>query len=239
MSTSATSTQGLLLYQMTTLRRIFLEPVSAVTHLVAALAALLGLFLLVALTYREPTKMLTLAVYGLSLVLLFAASALLHGLKAPRRIREWLNRLDHMAIFLVIAGTYTPIVFNLFPRHWRWPILVVIWGAALVGMIVKLTSARIHGFFNVSIYLILGWGGALPLMLALQLRPVIPHGGLALLLLGGIIYSSGFVIYYLRWPDPWPAVIGHHEIWHLFVIGGSICHFLFMLQYVVPAAGVG
>ena len=239
MSTSAPSTQGLLLYQMAMLRRIFLEPISTVTHLVAGMAALLGLLLLVALTYHEPGKMVSLAIYGLSLVLLFAASSLLHGLKAPRRIREWLNRLDHMAIFLLIAGTYTPIVFNLFPRTWRMPILAVIWAVALVGMVVKMTSARIHGFFNVSVYLVLGWGGALPLMLAWQLRPVIPQGGLALLLLGGLIYSSGFVIYYLRWPDPWPAVLGHHEIWHLFVIGGSVCHYLFMLQYVVPVTKVG
>jgi hemolysin III len=140
----------------------------------------------------------------------------------------WLNRLDHMAIFLLIAGTYTPIVANLFPRHWRMPILAAVWLAALLGMSYKVLSQRIHGFFQVSIYLILGWGGAVPLGLALQLRPVLPLHGLGLLLLGGLIYSGGFLVYYLQRPDPWPRVFGHHEIWH----------YLFMLLYIVPSARI-
>jgi hemolysin III len=216
------------------LEKLFLEPLNTITHLVATVLACAGLPWLLALTWDEPRKMLSLLVYGLSLIALFAASTLLHGLRVAERWRMWLNRFDHMAIFLLIAGTYTPIVANLFPPRWRAPVLAVVWVVAGTGMLFKLLSTRIHGFFNVSIYMILGWGGAVPLSLALQIVPLIGRSGLFLLLLGGLIYSVGFVIYYLERPNPWPGWLGHHEIWHLFVIGGSLCHYLFMLYHVVP-----
>ena len=220
---------------MATLERVFLEPMNTLTHLIGALLAAVGVSVMLFLSRSEPGKLASLLVYGISMVLLYVASTLLHGLKVSRPIRIWLNRFDHMAIFLLIAGTYTPIVHNLFPAAWRWPILVAVWLVALVGMAYKLASVRIHGFFNVSIYVLLGWGGAVPLALSVEVAERIPAGGMVLLLLGGLIYSSGFLIYYLQRPDPWPDVFGHHEIWHLFVIGGSLCHYLFMLFYVVPA----
>lgn len=220
---------------MATLERVFLEPWSALTHLIAAVLAAVGVAVLLLLSRAETGKMLSLLVYGVSMVALYLASTLLHGLKVARPVRAWLNRFDHMAIFLLIAGTYTPIVYNLFPRSWRWPVLGTVWLVALIGMAYKLASVRIHGFFNVSIYVILGWGGAVPLGLSVEVAKMIPRGGMALLLLGGLIYSTGFLIYYRQRPDPWPDVFGHHEIWHLFVIGGSLCHYLFMLFYVIPA----
>lgn len=220
---------------MTWLERLFLEPINTVTHLLAALLAVPGLVWLLVLSRQEPAKMLSLLIYGLSLIVLFSASALLHGLKVHDRWRMWLNRFDHMAIFLLIAGTYTPIVYAFFPPRWRLPMLVGVWLVAAVGMFYKLASVRIHGFFNVSIYMLLGWGGALPLAFAMQAASAIGRDGLMLLLLGGLIYSVGFVIYYVRRPDPWPGRFGHHEIWHLFVIAGSLCHYLFMVYHVVPA----
>lgn len=220
---------------MATLERIFLEPLSALTHLLATLLAATGLTALLLLSWPDSAKMVSLLVYGLSMIILYLASTLLHGLKVSRRVRIWLNRFDHMAIFLLIAGTYTPIVYNLFPGPWRWPTLGAVWLVALAGMAYKLASVRIHGFLNVSIYVLLGWGGATPLALSMEIVSAIPAGGMVLLLLGGLIYSGGFLIYYLERPDPWPDVFGHHEIWHLFVIGGSLCHYLFMLLYVVPA----
>lgn len=171
-------------------------------------------------------------IYGLSLVAMYSASSLLHGVKAHPRLQFQLNRLDHMSIFLLIAGTYTPIVHAYFPIPWRWPVLLVVWLGALVGMVYKLLSHQIHGFMNASIYLIVTWGGALPLILAGNAARWLPFDGLLLLFLGGLIYTVGFVVYYRRWPDPWPNHFGHHEIWHLFVLGGSLCHFLFMLNYV-------
>jgi hemolysin III len=179
--------------------------------------------------------MVSLAVYGLSLVLLFTASTLLHGAKLPEAKRMGLNRLDHAAIFVLIAGTYTPIAYNLFPPGWRWPILGFVWGLAAVGVANKLFAGRIHGLLQTSIYPLMGWGGVVPAVLAHQQHPLIPPAGLLLILLGGLIFTAGYVIYYRQRPDPWPGVLGHHEIWHLLVMAGSLCHFLFMVYYVVPA----
>lgn len=215
--------------------RRLLEPMSALTHFAGAIGAVLGTILLVWLTWQEMGKMISLAVYGISMVALYMASTLFHGIKLPAGRRMWLNRLDHGAIFVVIAGTYTPIIYNLFPDDYRWLALATIWLVAFVGMAYKLFSPRIHGFFNASIYPILAWAGVVPVIFLSQIKPIIPSGGVALLLIGGLIYMVGFVIYYRRRPDPWPDVFGHHEIWHLFVIGGSFIHYLFMLFYIVPS----
>ena len=218
---------------MTGLDRYFLEPVNALTHLVGAIASLIGTVPLLYLTRDQPGKLASLLVYGLSMVALYTASTLLHGVRTSPARHRWLNRLDHAAIFLVIAGTYTPIVYNLFTGSWRWGVLVVIWLVVVVGMIYKLVSPRIHGVFNASIYVILGWGSAVPLFFASNLVDLAPLPGLLLLLFGGLIYTTGFLIYYFRRPDPWPGRLGHHEIWHLFVMAGSLCHYLFILFFIV------
>lgn len=210
----------------------FFEPINTLTHLVAALFSLVGLGWLLWLAWGEWGKWLALLVYGLSLIALFTASSLLHGAKVDEKARMWLNRLDHAAIFLLIAGTYTPIIHHFADANWRWPILGLVWGVASAGMGHKFVSRRIHGFLNVSIYLLLSWGGAIPLFLALNLASHISRPGLLLLLVGGLIYTIGFVVYYWQWPDPRPGLFGHHEIWHLFVIGGSLCHYLFMLLFI-------
>lgn len=213
--------------------RRLLEPMSALTHFAGAIAAALGTLLLIWLTRQDTHKMISLAVYGISMIALYTASTLFHGIKLPEGRRMWLNRLDHVAIFVVIAGTYTPIIYNLFPDDFRWLALAAIWLVALGGMSYKLFSPRIHGFINASIYPLMAWGGVVPVILLSQIKPIIPAGGVVLLMLGGLIYMAGFVIYYWRRPDPWPNIFGHHEIWHLFVIGGSFFHYLFMLVYIV------
>jgi hemolysin III len=202
-----------------------------------ALASMAGFILLTILTWGQTTKVIALGIFGLSLVFVYATSALYHGIKLPEKKRMWLNRLDHVAIFLLIAGTYTPIVAILFPPVWRTVILVAIWTATVLGIIYKIFSKRIHGLINISLYLIISWAGAIPAIFLSQLRPVFSSGGFRLILLGGLIYTVGFVIYFTKRPNPWPNVCGHHEIWHLFVLGGSFCHFLFMLFYIVPHQG--
>lgn len=219
---------------MKTLEKYLYEPMNALTHFVGLVGSIFGLWLLLRATWGETGKSISLAVYGLSMIVLFSASTLLHGLRTTPKIHYRLNRLDHAAIFLVIAGTYTPILYNLFSDPWRWRILTAVWLIAIVGIAFKLFSLKIHSFFNASIYLIISWGGALPLALTTNLIHRIPHSGLLLLLIGGCIYSLGFIIYYLEKPDPWPGWLGHHELWHVFVLGGSFCHFLFMYNVVVP-----
>lgn len=219
---------------METLRHYFLEPVNTLTHLVGAIASLAGLILLLALTRDEPSKMLSMLVYGSTTFLLYSASTLLHGAKTTWENHVRLNRLDHVAIFLSIAGTFTPIAYNITSDPWRWRLLGGVWLLALVGGAYKATSVRIHGFFNVALYLLLGWGSAVPLISVADLISLIPLRGLLLLLLGGLVYTFGFIIYYWERPDPWPGVLGHHEIWHVLVLIGSLCHFVFIWLYVVP-----
>jgi hemolysin III len=220
------------------LERYLMDPMSAVTHFVATLAAVAGLVALLLLSRGDVPKMISLLVYGASVVFLFTASTLYHGIKRAEPDRLWLNRVDHAAIFVMIAGTYTPIVYNLFAPDLRGPVLTAVWLVALAGVAVKLASRRIHGFLNVSIYVFLSWGGVAAVAVEPEWLLALPGGGLALLLLGGLIYTLGFVTYYWQWPDPWPNTFGHHEVWHLFVIGGSLSHFLFMLLYVVPAVAL-
>lgn len=217
---------------MSTLKQHLYEPVNALTHLFGAFASIIGLMLLLQVAQHNITKMISLTIYGLSMLILYLASTLMHGVKTNHRIHYLLNRFDHMAIFLLIAGTYTPIVYNLYPKRWGMPILSAVWLAAFIGMGFKLFGKKIHGFFNVTIYLILSWGGVIPLLLAIVLWQILHWHGVVLLLLGGFVYSVGFLIYYLRKPDPWPHTFGHHEIWHLFVLGGSFLHYLFIYFYV-------
>ena len=205
--------------------------------MVGALASIAGFILLTILTWGQTTKVIALGIFGLSLVFLYTMSALYHGISLPEKKRMWLNRLDHAAIFLLIAGTYTPIVAILFPPVWRTVILVAIWTVTALGIIYKIFSKRIHGLINVSFYLIIGWVGAIPAIFLSQLRPVLSSDGFRLILLGGLIYTVGFFIYIRKRPNPWPNIFGYHEIWHLFVLGGSLCHFLFMLFYIVPHQG--
>lgn len=223
---------------MTGLEKFLREPWSAITHLAATVLAFVGTLLMAVLTQDQPAKMVSLIVYGASMTVLFAASTLLHGLRVDERKTALLNRLDHMAIFLLIAGTYTPIAYNFMPPQARFITLAAVWLVALGGMALKLFSERIDGFYSVVIYVVLSWGGALPLVLILRGSEFLTLGALLLLAAGGVIYTVGFVIYYWHRPDPWPGVFGHHEVWHLCVIGASFCHYLFMLLYVVPARTV-
>lgn len=219
---------------MKALERILYEPMSTLTHLLGVFASLIGLIILIYLTWNQPGKLFSVIVYGVSMVLLYGASTLFHGAKVSDAKRMWLNRLDHMAIFLLIAGTYTPIVYSLATGTLRWVLLASIWFIVTACMAFKLFSPRIHGFYNAIIYVVLSWGSAIPLLLFFDLTTLIPLNGWSWLLLGGLIYSMGFITYYFQRPDPWPGVFGHHEVWHLFVLGGSFCHFLFILWYVVP-----
>jgi hemolysin III len=217
------------------LEQYLLEPINTLTHLFGAAASFAGLLLLASLTKDEPGKMLSLVIYGSSMTLLFIASALLHGAKLPQKHRMWLNRLDHSAIFLMLAGTYTPIIYNLFPESWRWPTLIGYWSVALAGIIYKLFGSQIHSAINKTIYPILSWGGIIPAVFASLERPLFTIEGFSLILLGGLIYMVGFLIYYRQRPNPIPGMFGYHEIWHLFVLAGSACHYLFMLRLIVPA----
>lgn len=160
-------------------------------------------------------------VYGISLVALFAVSATYHRKNWSDRVRAVWRRLDHSAIFLLIAGTYTPFSFLLGSRT-GWIFLGVVWAGALLGIAMSVAWVQAPKVLVAAVCVLLGWA-ALPLLPAL--KAALGTGAVALLAAGGVVYSLGAAVYALRRPDPFPQVFGYHEIFHALVIAAAICHF--------------
>jgi hemolysin III len=202
-------------------------------HLGAALLAVIGTITLLFLAAGDPLKQVTLGVYGLSSVWLFGMSALYHiGSWEPRR-KALLRRLDHANIFLLIAGTYTPIALNVMTGWWRSGILAAVWGLALAGVGAAAPRLSLPRWVMVALYLVTGW-------VALAAIPEITHnlgvGALLTLVLGGALYTLGALAYAFKRPNPWPRVFGYHEVFHLSTIAANAVFFTFMVIYVVPFA---
>ena len=207
------------------------EPVNGLTHLFAAILALLGLAGLLILGHDSLVKVIALLIYGFSLVLMFSSSAAYHLVKARPPIMQVLRKLDHTAIYALIAGTYTPICLHFFSGFWAWGVLVIIWGLALAGIVVKLFVIKAPRWLTAGIYLVMGW---LSLMAVRQILLFMPVGALVCLLLGGLFFTVGAVVYILKKPDFFPGIFGFHEIWHIFVILGCLSHFILIAAYVAP-----
>ena len=203
---------------------VFRDPVSGLTHLIGALFAIVALCILAvqAATYGGIWHMVSFSIFGATLFLMFASSALYHLLHAPDHIIVWLKRLDHMAIFLLIAGSYTP--FCLIPLHGPvgWGLFSAVWALALAGVFLKLFWLSAPRWLSTVVYVSMGW------LIVFAIEPAtetIPEDALWWLLYGGLAYTIGAIVYATKKPDPWPRWFGFHEIWHLFVMAGAFCHF--------------
>ena len=208
------------------------EPVNGLTHFFAALAAIPGTIGLVILGRSNATTEMALTAYGVSLILLFAASAAYHMAKPGPRGLAILRQLDHSAIYLLIAGTYTPFCILMFSGFWKWGLFAIIWSLATMGIVVKIFIMRAPRWLTAGVYVVMGWLciGAIGEMLR-----VLPAGALAWLIIGGVIYTLGAVVYITRQLDFFPGKFGFHEVWHIFVILGAAAHFIAIAGYVVPA----
>jgi hemolysin III len=215
------------------MRLRFRDPFSGLSHLAAAALAALGGVVLVARTTGGAERRVPMAIYAASLVLLFGASAAYHLVSGRPELITRLRRLDHSAIFLLIAGTYTPIAWLVLEGPWRWGTLVVIWGLALAGVVTKLFTIGGPRWLYTVLYVLMGW---LALALIGQLWHALPRGAMAWMIAGGLVYTAGAVLYILKWPRLWPGVFGFHENWHLFVIGGAACHYVLYLVYLASAS---
>lgn len=215
--------------------RYLREPVNSLTHFAGILLSIAGLILLLALSGDDPWRLTSFAIYGASLIILYTASTLLHALKTKPHIENSLRIFDHAAIFGLIAGTYTPLTLvTLQANHaaWGWAVFGVVWGFALLGIIFKIAWITAPRWLSVGLYLLMGW---ISVVAIVPIAQAMPFGGVVWLALGGLFYSVGAFIYGLKKPDFFPNVFGYHEVWHLFVLAGSICHFVMMLKYVLPA----
>jgi hemolysin III len=209
------------------------EPVNGLMHLGAAIVAGFGLVALLVIGRDSVIKQASLLIYGAALILMFSASAAYHLVPATPQGTLVLRKLDHSAIYLLIAGTYTPICIHYFTGFWRWGILAVIWSMAIAGVVVKVFSIRAPRWLTTVIYLAMGW---LCLMGIRVMLAEMPMSALLWLLLGGIFFSVGAIVYVTKRPDFYPGVFGFHETWHVFVILGCLCHFIVVAAYVAPPA---
>ena len=207
------------------------EIAHAVTHGIGILLSVAGLALLVtfASLYGDVWHITSCSIYGATLILLYTASTLYHGIPMPRA-KQLLRRFDHAAIFLLIAGTYTPFTLVNLRGGWGWTLFGLVWGIAALGVLLEFFRDKRLKWLSLSLYLGLGW------LVMIAIKPLIDSvetGGLVLLLAGGLCYSLG-VIFYV-----WKRMAYHHAVWHLFVMAGSVLHFFSVFFYVVPPAAGG
>jgi hemolysin III len=202
------------------------EPVNSLTHWGGALLALVGLIVLLIVGWGTPLKIISLLVYGISLIFLFSASATYHMVRVKEKTLEIFRKVDHAAIYCLIAGTYTPFCMNAFSGFWKWGMLSIIWALALIGILVKVFYIRAPRWLNAGIYLVMGW---LCIAAIGQMLAVLPVWVIGWLIAGGVIYTLGAVVYITRIFNFIPGIFGFHEIWHIFVILAAVAHFVAVL----------
>lgn len=204
------------------------EFANSVTHGLGAGLSVAGLVLLVVSSalHGNTWHVVSTTIFGTSLVLLYTASTLYHSLRGER-LKQVLQKFDHAAIFLLIAGTYTPFALVTLRGPWGWSLFGVVWGLAVAGVTLKFWLAGRFRLVSTLIYIAMGW------LVMVAIRPLVaalPAGGLHLLIAGGLCYTGGAAFYL------WKRLSYHHAIWHLWVLGGSACHWTAVYLYVVPAA---
>ena len=223
------------------IRKMFAEGIAAapgaqrpllrgVSHLVAAMAAVAGAVLLL-LIADSPSEYVGAAIFSASLILLYGTSGTYHRFSWRPNVGRLLRRLDHAMIFILIAGTYTPLCLKL-SLPWGISILSVVWSIAGAGVLLRLIWLGGPRWLRVGLYIALGWVAVVGTS---ELVQEFEPGLLAMLALGGVLYTLGAVVYAIRRPDPWPRVFGYHEVFHLLVIGGSAVHYSLIAALVLPA----
>jgi hemolysin III len=202
------------------------EPVNSLTHWAGAILALAGLVALLIVGWSTPAKIISLLIYGLSLIAMFSASATYHMVKAKDKVLLILRKIDHSAIYLLIAGTYTPFCINAFDGFWKWGMLSIIWSLAAIGIIVKVFYIKAPRWLNAGIYVVMGW---LCVGAAGQMLAALPVWVFTWLIIGGVVYTLGAVVYMTKIFNFRPGVFGFHEVWHIFVMLAATAHYVAVL----------
>jgi hemolysin III len=204
------------------------EIANSVTHGLGAALGVAGLVVLVTLASLrgDPWQVVSFSIYGASLILLYLCSTLYHGLTDPGAKKRF-KFLDHASIYLLIAGTYTPFTLVSIRGGWGWALFGVIWGLAILGILFKIRNTGRWGKISAAVYVLMGW---LCVVALHRMIAEVPRAGLVWLFVGGLLYTGGLVFY------GWKKLPYNHAVWHLFVLGGSICHF-FAILFHVPGSG--
>ncbi|MFB9868702.1 PAQR family membrane homeostasis protein TrhA [Vreelandella sulfidaeris] len=204
------------------------ERLHSITHGIGAVLSLVGMVVLIAAAsfaaHVDPWKIVSLSLYGATLVLLYTASTLYHGTQ-HRRWKQRFQLLDHCAIYLLIAGTYTPFLLVNMRSPTGWVLFTAVWSLALIGIACKLCWPHRLAVLRVAIYLLMGW---MIVLAAGEMAASLSTMGITLLAVGGVVYTLGVIFYAVR------AIPYNHAIWHLFVIVGSICHYFAVYSAVLP-----
>ena len=205
------------------------EIANSVTHGVGVVLSIGGLAVLTAFAsvLGNVWHIVSSSIFGGTLILLYASSTLYHSIQLPR-VKRILRVIDHSAIFLLIAGTYTPFTLVSLRGAWGWTLFGIVWGLAIIGIVFQVTRLRQWPILSLALYVGMGWA---VIIAAKPLLTAIDPGGLTLLLIGGLFYTGGIVFYV------WRRLPYHHAIWHVFVLVGSAFHFFAILFYVIPLAG--
>ena len=205
------------------------DPGSAITHFIAMLGAAIATVPLLEKAAKEPDQLhlMALSIFMISMILLYAASTVYHTLDISPTINKLLRKLDHMMIFILIAGTYTPVCMIVLGDETGWKLLALVWGIAIAGILIKGFWITCPKWFSSLIYISMGW---LCVLAMVPLVASLPTAAFLWLVAGGVIYTIGGIVYALKLPffNARHQYFGSHEIFHLFVMGGSLCHFVVM-----------
>lgn len=210
------------------------EPFCGLSHLLGAVASVIGCLFLLHRSAGQPVYITAgCLLYGVSLIALYTASGLYHSVWGTPRTMALLQRLDHSAIFLLIAGTFAPLCLITLHGPLGWLLLTVEYMLTLVGVVLVLGRLRFPHALRVATYLVMGW---LSVLVFGPLQAALPAVGMVLYVAGGLFYSVGTVIFALDRPHLLPGRFSAHDLWHLFVLAGSACHFALISVYVVPTS---
>lgn len=206
------------------------EPVNGITHGIGAILALVGLILLVyeAASHNSLSHIVAFSIFGASMVLLYTSSSLYHSLPVKEKTLLLLQKLDHSMIYVLIAGSYTPVCLIALEGSWKWIILITVWSLALLGIIKKMVNMKTPRWISTLLYLGMGW---MAVIMFPTLAEKLPMAFMGWIIAGGLAYSFGAIIYGMEKPNPIPEWFGHHEIWHLFVLAGTFSHFWAFYSY--------
>jgi len=209
------------------------EKFNTASHIIGLILSLLGVVILIVQSSIKCKvwHIVSFSIYGITLILLFLASSLHHGIFARKKIENIFKQFDYIAIFPLIAGTFTPFCLILLRNPIGWSIFGVIWTTAIVGIIIKAIFPNLPKWLTHTLYIGMGWLG---LFIAIPLIKIIGVIGVGLIALGGVLYTTGAIIYYLEKPNPLPEKFGFHEIWHIFVLLGSTSFYFVFYFFVLP-----